>query len=196
LPSLAATVVPPIVKSFAEASPGIAVSISDGLADEIVELVSTGRADLGLTAQATDAGDLAETPWVSDLLVALVAVGHPLAGESAVRWSDLVSFPFIGLTEGSSVRQLTDAGFAHTGVLPRYAHVVRSPMVVHGMVASGLGVAALPGFLAQLAPEALTVAVPIEEPTLRRQIVVATSSRHPRPRAVALFIRHLLEHTQ
>lgn len=193
LPSLAATIVPQMALSFAEAWPQIAVAISDGLANEIIEWLETGRADIGLTAEAPDVGGLEQNSWMSDELVALVPADHPIAALDAVGWSDLAAFQLIGLAEGSSVRHLTDAGFTQAGVRLRHEHVVRSPMVVHGMVASGLGVAAMPASLAQLAPSGSTVTVPLVHPTVRRQIVVATPVGGASSPAAQRFTRYVLD---
>lgn len=192
LPSVAATVLPPVVRGFTEDRPDTVVSVSDGLADEIVDSVAVGRADLGLTAHVTQAEPLIQTPWRSDELLALLPSGHPLTSQRSVTWSDLAMYPFIGLAEGSSVRRLTDAGFTQAKSMPRHVHVVRSPLAVYGMVAGGLGVAALPAFLARMAPQRTTVSVRLHSPNVRRSLVVVTSPNHARSPAAQHFINHLL----
>jgi DNA-binding transcriptional LysR family regulator len=54
-------------------------------------------------------------------------------------------FPFIQLREGTSVRRLTDAGFAAAGVAPAATLSADTIGTVSALIAQGLGVSAFPG---------------------------------------------------
>ena len=60
------------------------------------------------------------------------------------RWSDLAAERFIAFSRDSSVRRLTDLGFAQAGVEPETLVETRAVATAGGMIATGLGISAMP----------------------------------------------------
>lgn len=163
LPSVAARVLPPLVTDFTERFPRLRVVIRDALAHEILDLVRSGAADLGVSVEPVGESALAFTPLVRDRLVALLPAGHPLEGAESVRWEDLSGFPFVAMAPGTSVRALTDAAFSRVGRTATPAYEVAYLSTAASLVAAGLGLCALP-----------SLATPgLEHPDLRQRPLTA-----------------------
>lgn len=85
LPSLAATVVPPVFARFMAAHPGVQLGVVDSLSGASFDLVRAGQVDFALTAENPAYADLAYETLASDPLVLLlpalaaqVALGGPV----------------------------------------------------------------------------------------------------------------------
>lgn len=112
---------------------------STGLADDLVH----GRLDLALLALPAptelDAWAVAEFPFV-----ALVPDGHPLAGRSSVRLTDLADEQWVDVLPGYGNRVQIDRAFAERGLNRRVAAEVADLPSLAPWVAAGFGVAVVP----------------------------------------------------
>lgn len=187
LPSLAAILLPGVVSAFLRRRPGVRPEISDALADEVTERVRSGRADLAVTVVHGRASeDLLVTPVAADRFCALLPPGHPLAGRSELRWTDLDGEEFVDFDASTSIRQHVDRALAESGSRPGRGVAARNIAAVAGLVAAGLGVTAVPGLVVPLTGFAGLVAVPLADPVVRRRIaLVLPRGRRPVPAASA-----------
>ncbi|GAA1378969.1 LysR family transcriptional regulator [Pseudonocardia kongjuensis] len=194
LPSLAAILLPGVLSAFRRDRPEVRPELSDALADDVLDQVRSGRADLAVTVAPDGAGPsgLAVAPVASDRFCALLPPEHPLASRTGLRWADLSGEPFVDFDPTTSIRQHVDRAVADAGALPDRRLVARNIAAVAGLVAAGLGVTAVPGLVVPLTGFAGLVAVPLEEPVVQRRIVlVVPRDRGPSPAAEA-FARVLL----
>ncbi len=184
LPSVASRVLPPVVAGFQRRFPGLRVVIRDTLAHEIVDLVRSGAADLGVSVEPRGEPALGFTPLVQDQLVAVLAAGHPLAEHASVRWSELAGHPFIAMAPGTSVRALTDAAFARMGAPAAPAYEVAHLATAAGLAAAGLGVCALPSLATPAPDHPGLVQRPLTDPAVERAVgVLVRAGRTPPPAA-------------
>ncbi|NVF13642.1 LysR family transcriptional regulator [Vreelandella maris] len=185
LPTLAAGLFPRVIKLFHEAYPRINLSLHDVLAEQINQMVREGRADLGLSVPPSDADDLTFEPVLEDSYVAVCPCGHPLLAQSAVAWSQLAAYPFIGINRLSSSRQDIDRIMQSVGERLDILCDARQIATVGRMVAAGLGISVLPSLsFRQIATDGIEHR-PLVEPTIRRELGMILSRRHP-PSASAL----------
>ncbi|ALL76834.1 hypothetical protein AD006_18740 [Pseudonocardia sp. EC080610-09] len=189
LPSLAAILLPGVVSAFRGARPGVRTEMSDALADEVLERVRTGRADLAVTVLPDDGAappDLLATPVAADRFCALVPPDHRLAGRPTLRWADLDGEPLVDFDPTTSIRQHVDRALFLAAARPERGLAARNIAAVAGLVAAGLGVTAVPGLVVPLTGFAGLVAVPLDGPVLTRRIaLVVPRGRHPVPAAQA-----------
>lgn len=171
LPSLAATVVPPVFARFAQAHPGVRLDLLDTLSVASFELVRAGRVDFALTAANPAYADLEYTPLASDPFVLLLPAAHALAqGDGPLRWAQVAALAHISMPAPTSVRQYADAAFLRLGrrFEPRFE--VEHLASIDALVAAGLGVSALPALAARVARGPAVAQRRLVAPEVRRPI--------------------------
>jgi len=193
---LAATLLPWAIKSFKDKYPGIQLVLKDGFEEDIRDQVRRGEVDLGVGTLLQGEAGLSQSVLYQDHLVALVDDDHPLAGKGTVSWRDLAKYPLICLSARSPSRALADAAFLEAGVSFTLAYEASFSSTVISMVAAGLGVAALPVNVRQLARGAGVHARLLVHPTVQRRVGIFARSDSVLSPAAAAFQRHLEEFVQ
>ncbi|WP_413544401.1 LysR family transcriptional regulator [Citricoccus nitrophenolicus] len=150
LPSLAATLLPPVIRRYQELHPDVVLHVEDDLSDQVAEHLQSGRADLALTTDPENSKDYVVRPIAEDSFFLAVHPAHRYAEAGVVNWTDLQTEPMIAFGPASSVQQAVARALRDAGVSP--ATIVRAQNVaaIAGLVASGLGVAPVPGFVLPL----------------------------------------------
>ncbi len=175
LPSIAAGYLPPILVEFVAENPGMQVEILDVTAAEAARAVESGAADLAIASPAT-APSLRSELLVRDRFLAVLPESHPIAARRTLTWATLAEEPFIAMSVGSSVRELTDLAMADAGVSPTHVVEARNIATAGGIIAAGLGVSAFPELVLPLLSSTAIVTRPLRDPVVHRDIAVITSS--------------------
>ena len=178
LPSIAAGYLPPILVEFLADNSGMRVEILDVTAAEAARAVESGAADLAITSPA-DTPSLRSEILVRDRFVAVLSKSHPLATRRSLTWATLAAEPFIAMTVGSSVRQLTDLAMTRAEVTPTNVVEARNIATAGGIVAAGLGVSAFPELVLPLMPSDTIVTRPLRDPVVHRDLAVLTPVAAP-----------------
>ena len=189
LPSLAVSLLPPMITRFRHRYPEILVEVEDVLAGQITEYVRSGAVDLAVTAAPPDALQPALTAAgivfeaiAVDHFQCVLPVGHRLLDQPTIDWIDLAGEAFIAFDDASSVRVIVDAALAGHGVVPARLISARNVASIAGMCAAGLGVSAAPGFVLPLMAIPGVVTRPIgADPVIRRIGVLRNTRRRPSP---------------
>ena len=188
LPSLAATVVPAACARYRLRFPSVQFQVFDTLSGTALDLVRAGQVDFALTAANMAYTDLDYTPLASDGFVLLIPPGHPLAAaRGPLRWVDVANLTHISMPLTTSVRQYADAALLQHRVRFEPVYELEHLASITAMVASGLGVAALPELAAAVATMPGVVRRPMVEPDISRPIGLVTRRyRSLSPAATAL----------
>jgi LysR family transcriptional regulator, carnitine catabolism transcriptional activator len=189
LPSLAASLLPTLIRNFVSGHPDAEIRVMDGLQDEILTLVRSGVADLAVGAQTlAPTHDLTCTRIGEDPLVAVLPANDELAGRSEVTWVDLARRPFVAVAAGSSVREMTDIGLEQVR-RQMSVEVLEAGAITTaaGMIAAGLGRSAVPESVAPLLSFANLITRPLAEPALTRHLTIYSRAQPPLPPLVQLF---------
>jgi LysR family transcriptional regulator, carnitine catabolism transcriptional activator len=188
LPSVAADLLPRALSVLRARHPGIVVSVRDDVAEQIVARVRSGEADFGIGPIDMPEPDLAGDPLTRDELVAIFSPDHPLAKHAKPSWKALARFPFVAMSRDSSVRRLTDQAFAQNAIAASPALEAKYMSTAIGMVAQGLGVAALPSSARLMVEQGGLRHARLVAPVMRRQIgVLSRRGRSLSPAAEALI---------
>ncbi len=102
---------------FAQAHPGISLSLIAGNTAEAAQAVIDGRADLGFVEGAVDDAVLLRRPVGGDRIALYAAPGHPLAGQP-VGAADLAGLRWVLRESGSGTRSHVEQALAARGLAP------------------------------------------------------------------------------
>ncbi len=189
-----AYVLPPAVKAFREAYPGIEIRLTDRMSPEVVRLVLEGAVDFGLATLPVTEPRVETDPLFLREDVAICAPGHPLGKRDSVVLEDLGAYPMLALEQGSTSRGLMDRMFVEAEVVPEVAMELGSIEVVKRFVEIGLGVALVPEVAVreEVRAKRLTV-VRVRGMPARQVGVVRRVGGHVSP-AVQAFLGFLRDH--
>ncbi|MNV63514.1 DNA-binding transcriptional regulator LysR [compost metagenome] len=131
-----------------------------------------------------------------DRFVAVVPADSPLAQLPQVSWAQLLAEDFVALQRPSAVRLLMEQNVAaHHGKLA-VAFESHQLSTIGRMVASGLGVSAVPALCINQMQELGARCVTLVEPTVERRIGVIALSEHKLSTAAQALLEVLLSNTR
>lgn len=178
LPSIAAGVLPFAMARFSAAHPGIDLVVRDVLADEVLNLLKGGKADLGFSVDPGEVDGLSFEPLLTDRFVALLREDHPLAARHHLDWHDLAGLPFIAMSRTTSVRQRIEEAQGHARRRLECLYEVDHLATVAGLVAAGLGVSALPSLCLPVVLREHLVWRPLGGPGAERRLGLIRRAHH------------------
>jgi len=176
-----------LLATFHDRYPAVELTVREQSSEELAGMLRDDEIDvafLSVTERIQSRG-LALRPLVSEELVVVLPIEHPLAGHELLRLRDLVDEFFISFREGARLRELLVASAAEAGFEPRIALESNESRRIRSLVSRGLGVAILPHSDAA-GPGSLVAVCDLVEPSLTRDITLASrAERRPSPAAEA-----------
>jgi DNA-binding transcriptional LysR family regulator len=135
---------PPLLAEYALLRPEVQVELEEQVSQQVVASVREGRADLGVFVAGPELRGLEARDFRSDELVLILPQGHRLAGRTPLPFAETLDEHWISLNAGAAMLQAQQQAAMATGRTLKLRMQVRSFDAVGHMVASGLGIAALP----------------------------------------------------
>ncbi|MBB4131251.1 LysR substrate-binding domain-containing protein [Xanthomonas sp. 3075] len=164
---------PERLADFLIAHPQLDLALTEQGSDEAADAVREERADLAVVAGHADVSGLQVLPFREDHLVLVVAAGHPLAGASTLRVSELAGMDMLGLAGDSALQRHLRVQMNRAGVQLRMRAKVQGIDALCRMLARGMGMAILPHAAVQRAcVRDQLVTVPLEEAWAPRQLSI------------------------
>lgn len=173
LPTIAHTVIPPILHGFAERWPEVALTMYDIPAHRIAELVQAGEAEFGVTIVSAQLPDLRVRPLFDEPYDLLVPAGHPLAARDAVSREDLTAVPMVRIMTQSKNRQLVDEALSETRNRIDWRYTVQNASMAMALVGQGVAATILPRSAADFAPREV-VRKPFSDVRMFRSVGLVT----------------------
>ncbi|MBB4301038.1 DNA-binding transcriptional LysR family regulator [Rhodobium orientis] len=131
-----------LVQSFRANAADVSIQLQEAWTEAQYEMMRAGRLDLGFVTGPVTDPDLGDLLVQADRLVAIVPVGHALAGAEAIRLADLKDADFVlgrddrwAFFHDILYRVCADAGFS-----PRVVQRVPNSTAIIGLVACGMGI--------------------------------------------------------
>jgi DNA-binding transcriptional LysR family regulator len=149
------------VQRFAARQPKVQVHVDYLHPDQVYERVRDGSADLGLVSFPRKSPNLVAVPWREEDMVLACPPRHPLAGNLAVRMSDLDGQKYVHFDRNLAIRRRVDRFLREHGAGVEVECEFDNIENIKQAVAYGAGVAILP------------------EPTLRREVQARTLVARP-----------------
>jgi DNA-binding transcriptional LysR family regulator len=166
---------PPLLAEYAGVHPEVQVELEEQVSEQVVSTVREGRADLGVFVAGPDVRGLDVRDFRADELVLILPPGHRLVGRTPIAFVDTLDEDWISLNAGAAMLQQQQQAAMAAGRAMKLRMQVRSFDAVGHMVASGLGIAALPKAAALPIIKAMNLRWrPLSDPWARRQLCVAT----------------------
>ena len=138
-PSVAQTIMPPILRAFLQACPGVHIDMSDTDSASVQRDLIEDRADVGLASLAPMPG-FERRLLFSDPFGVVCPIDHPLTRNwQSLTWADLEGIDFIA---NGLCQQIPDEGFRP--ILANARMMLRNTASILGMVRAGVGVTILP----------------------------------------------------
>jgi DNA-binding transcriptional LysR family regulator len=188
---LSSTFLPPVLAAFKALYPGIELVLKDTLPMQVLPLVRSGAADLGIGTFSATEVDLERVLLFTEAMVAVFPASHPFASLRRLTWADLASAPILALRSGSVFRDLAEAGFSAVGLTLQPAFEADYAGSLIGLVAAGLGVAILPGYATSLTDKSRIKWRRLEKPVVEREVLLVRkmgSSASPAAQAFVDFL--------
>jgi len=193
MPSYASTHLPEHIFSFNKEYPTIKVKVHDIVAENAVEMVKSGQVEFAISFDPDTSKDLHFEALFSDEFVCAFPKKHPLSKNTEVNWQHLVDYPFIALQRPSSVRKLIDEMLAEQDIFLNVDFETNQLATVVQMIASGLGISAIPSLYKQQLHSLNLDYREISKPTINRRVGIITRRRYPLSQPAQAFIDTLLK---
>ncbi|WLG97729.1 LysR family transcriptional regulator [Pseudomonas sp. FP198] len=178
MPSFAGNLLPPILKTFRARFPNVNVTVNDVINEQVLEMVRDRHVELGVAFEPMQSSSLAFTPLYLDRFVAVVPLDSPLAQLGEIRWQMLLEQPFITLQRPSTVRVMLEEHLQARGLKLPVEFESHQLATVGRMVASGLGVSAVPALCVGQMHELGARCITLSDPVIERAIGVLTKPGH------------------
>ncbi|AMO50166.1 LysR family transcriptional regulator, carnitine catabolism transcriptional activator [Kosakonia oryzendophytica] len=172
MPSFAANILPEVLKAFRDRYAGINVTVHDVINEQVIEMVREGRVEMGIAFEPAPTHNLLFTPLGIDRFVAIVPKESALAAKSHLCWRELLTMDFITLQRPSAVRLMLEEELARSGRKLDVALESHQLVTVGRMVASGLGVSAVPALCQSQMASLGAVCLPLDNPRIEKCVGV------------------------
>jgi LysR family transcriptional regulator, cys regulon transcriptional activator len=139
---------PSVVTRFRQTYPNVHLALHQGSPREIVAMLKSGDADIGVATEALEEESVLRTfPYYSWRHAIVVSREHPLTLLPSVTLSDLAAYPIITYHDGFTGRARIDETFAKAHLSPDIVMTALDADVIKTYVELGLGV----GIIAEIA---------------------------------------------
>ena len=174
MPSFAANVLPGVLAAYRRRYPNVDVAILDVIHEDVLNLVKTGRVELGIGFEPETVDELQYAPLFLDRFVAALPRREAFKGVRGVSWPELLVHPFIALQRPSMVRSLMEKRLSQSGLELTVSLECHQLATVGALVAAGLGVSAVPNLCSRQMRLLGVRCVPLRGPTIERSVGIVT----------------------
>lgn len=173
VPSVAAMLLPPVLKAFLSTRPGVEIELVDTDSAGVRTLVESGQADIGIASAPRLPEGLAFQPLFADPFRLVCPAGSPLARlKSGVTWDMLQGHALIANEASRAIPSPDFQALAARGRL-----TVRNVTSLLALVQSGAGLTLLPALATASLPDMLRAA-PLADRTAIRTVGLLSREGH------------------
>ncbi len=191
----AGALLPPLLARFSERHPGLATTLMDSTAEQMISRILSQEADLGFGSDIGEQhSELATEPLFNDRLALFVRDDHALARRAVIEARQLEALPFIHVNPEANVWRAVSRQLASVAnVYPAVTHHVSMLSTAFGLIQAGAGVALLPRYVEVLMPASLR-ALKVTRPVLDYPVVAVRLAKHPLSPAALAFLAMARQH--
>jgi DNA-binding transcriptional LysR family regulator len=191
VPSVASRLLPEPLGRFVLEHPNVQISIQDGTADSVQQLLAQGQVDFGISSLWMADEQFEFAPILNDQVGVVCRADHPLVhAASPLHWSQLQGLAMI--RNGTSrLLEGTDA----EGLLQHSRLFISNKNSLIAMLEEGVGISTLP-YLAFPQENEKLAFLPLAEPKVERQIGILTRKGRSLSPAAAALMKFLQANTR
>lgn len=173
-PTLAAIILPPVVRRFVDAYPGVQLTVDDCAPELFVSRVLREDVDFGIGSPERAAVDVDVQTLMRDHLAFVCRPDHPLAARRRLQWSDLRGHPVVTVRPGYGIRPMIDGAAAQASVQLDVVNEVSFLSTALWMTDAGLGASIMPSAYVRYAGDAQLRVLKLHGPVVSRDISLVT----------------------
>ncbi len=143
-PMVAAVLLPPVVRRFAEVTPGVAVHIHETVLSQALDHLAAGRADFAVMVMDSPDARFRFDLLLEDESVVVAQRGHPLLKDPVVPLDAILQYPMLLPRGHVSLVAAVTREFRKRGLDFHPILTARTVQTILGMVAAGVGIALVP----------------------------------------------------
>ena len=170
IPSAVYYFLPQVLKEYHAQYPRIRVRILDDGANAVLESVTRGEADFGISIIGTQEPEIEFQSILSESFVVACRSDHPLAVKRQVTWAELDQYDYMTVDKSSGNRLLLDNALATANARPSWRYEARHISTLVGMVEAGLGIAVVPRLSMPMGKHPTLVSIPLADPSVERTV--------------------------
>lgn len=163
------TLLPTFYPLLQQRLPELSIDLIELPSDSLVQSVETSQSDLAVSFARPSSDALDAQPLFVSRLHAVVPHGHKLERRKTLRWSDLQGERLIFVAKNMELRVRAELG-PDTELTTH--HRTTNSITAFGLVASGMGIAIVPGYAQPLAKIHRLTLVPLRAPIIDRQFTL------------------------
>ncbi|MEA2781656.1 MAG: hypothetical protein QOK29_3200 [Rhodospirillaceae bacterium] len=191
---VAAHVIAPTLAQFVVSHPGVMVSVHDGDATSVEQMMHSFGADFGVTGYWKEHPDFAFAPLTTDRCCVICPPNHPLAGKGLISLHDLDNIPIVALNRDAGVRRLLEKKCEAAGVRLVVQFEVARVSTLIEMVAAGLCISVLTELSTPRNAWSSLSLRPLDGAGLSYPIGIITPANRALAPSAAFFVAALREH--
>ncbi len=190
-PLYAATLLPEVMRDFAQTAPGVSVTLWDRPIAAIDQMLHSGEVQLAVGTFLRSRQGLVRVPLITDHLSLLCRADHPLASEAEPGWAQLAGQPLVTLRHGNGIRDQVDRGYEAVGLRAEPALEADQIGTVVALVEAGFGITVLPPYSMDPYATPSLVVRPLGNPAIARDVEAVYREDRSLSPAAAEFVRLL-----
>jgi len=188
LPSIAAGLLPVAIRRFKGDHPAITIEVRDAVAERILQFVNAEEVDFGIGSRIGADRNVEWVDFVTDRMSAFVPEDHPLATRDRLALRDVVAYPLVLTTRGTSVRALIERVLAQEELEFTVACDADYMSTAVAMVRAGLGISLLPTSAVNTASCVGVITKPLTDAGLTRRIAIVRKPERSLSPAAEQFV--------
>jgi LysR family transcriptional regulator, hydrogen peroxide-inducible genes activator len=189
IPTVAAYLLPRLLKGFAASHPGVSIKIVEDITPVLRQGLIEGTIDVAIAALPIPGAELASDELFEEKFFAVLPEKHRYALRRSINLAELDGEPFLLLKEGHCFRDSLIAACNKAKMSPNVAFESGQFATILAMVAEGMGVSAVPAMAVH--KYAGCKFVPITGKHSIRKIAMVTSRHHYQSRAQRLLMQQV-----
>lgn len=192
IPTSTISFLPQAIGHFHKSQPRVRFRVHDTSSAHVLECVSNGSADFGITFIGQADKHFTFTPLFDDEFAALTLLDDPITETGSTSWRQLSTRQLIGVNRSSGNRTLLDTRLAKIGVKMNWTHEVNHLSTAIGLVKQGVGISVLPRLAYKGTPMGNLSITPIVEPVISRALGIIERRGVRRTHLVQSFLDTLM----
>ena len=189
IPTIAAYLLPKLLRGFAARHPLITVKIIEDITPTLLQRLHDGTIDMAVAALPIVGGELATEELFEEKFYAVLPKAHRRASSKSISLTELNREPFLLLKEGHCFRDSLIAACHKSKVTPSVVFESGQFATILAMVSAGMGVSAVPAMAVQ--PYAGCTFIPISGKHSTRKVGIISSRHHFQSRAQRLLMTQM-----